>query len=162
MSYLGFIGEEATAAEFYGGAAGVSRSLAAPPKPTWHPTEKKISKRKSRASKRAATTYITVDVATFREMVQQVTGGRVTGGAGAAAEGGAVAAPPFSDYLPTLDTSSFLLESFAASSPSQGSSFSPPPPPPMDGGAAFLLEPPPPPPPAAFHCFPTLESWRVV
>ncbi|KAL5059102.1 hypothetical protein RYX36_030706 [Vicia faba] len=82
----------------------------------------KISKRKSRASKRSLTTFITADPANFREMVQQVTGARfcggsnfpmapivkpephrmVTGGGRFSMEGGS--------YLPTLDTSAFLLE----------------------------------------------------
>ncbi|XP_058740141.1 calmodulin-binding protein 25-like [Vicia villosa] len=80
----------------------------------------KISKRKSRASKRSLTTFITADPANFREMVQQVTGARfgagsnfsmapivkpephrmVTGGGRFSTEG----------CLPTLDTSAFLLD----------------------------------------------------
>ncbi|MQK22112.1 VQ motif-containing protein, partial [Escherichia coli] len=36
----------------------------------------KVSKRKSRASKRSQTTFITADPANFRQMVQQVTGVR--------------------------------------------------------------------------------------
>ncbi|XP_022983863.1 calmodulin-binding protein 25-like [Cucurbita maxima] len=83
------------------------------------PTRGKISKRKSRASKKNHTTFITADPANFRQMVQQVTGVRfgntqlqippvlkpepqrptvsfaVCGGASAG--------------LPTLDTSAFLL-----------------------------------------------------
>ncbi|CAK8543006.1 unnamed protein product [Lathyrus sativus] len=84
----------------------------------------KISKRKSRASKRSLTTFITADPANFREMVQQVTGARfgagsnismapivkpeplrmvgVTGGGRFSTEGGGC--------LPTLDTSAFLLD----------------------------------------------------
>ncbi|KAK9987010.1 hypothetical protein SO802_031961 [Lithocarpus litseifolius] len=81
----------------------------------------KVSKRKSRASKRSQTTFITADAANFRQMVQQVTGvrfgnassvpmvpilkpepqrpgNRLPGGGG----GGAC--------LPTLDTSAFLLD----------------------------------------------------
>lgn len=82
----------------------------------------KVSKRKSRASKRSQTTFITADAANFRQMVQQVTGvrfgnassvpmvpilkpepqrpgNRFPGG------GGGVGA-----CLPTLDTSAFLLD----------------------------------------------------
>lgn len=85
----------------------------------------KVSKRKSRASKRSQTTFITADAANFRQMVQQVTGvrfgnaspvpmvpilkpepqrpgNRLPGGGGGAAGGGAC--------LPTLDTSAFLLD----------------------------------------------------
>jgi len=83
----------------------------------------KISKRKSRASKRSQTTFITADPANFRQMVQQVTGVRfgsgsnvsmaplvkpephrvvgVTGGGRFTTGGGC---------LPTLDTSAFLLQ----------------------------------------------------
>ncbi|XP_042052213.1 calmodulin-binding protein 25-like [Salvia splendens] len=39
----------------------------------------RVSKRKSRASKRAATTFIAADPANFRQMVQQVTGVRFSG-----------------------------------------------------------------------------------
>lgn len=85
----------------------------------------KVSKRKSRASKRSQTTFITADAANFRQMVQQVTGvrfgnaspvpmvpilkpepqrpgNRLPGGGGGGAGGGAC--------LPTLDTSAFLLD----------------------------------------------------
>ncbi|KAJ0099524.1 hypothetical protein Patl1_21066 [Pistacia atlantica] len=40
------------------------------------PNSGKISKRKSRASKRTQTTFITADPANFRQMVQQVTGAK--------------------------------------------------------------------------------------
>ncbi|KAJ1404510.1 hypothetical protein SESBI_26495 [Sesbania bispinosa] len=83
----------------------------------------KISKRKSRTSKRSQTTFITADPANFRQMVQQVTGVRfggshmpmapavlkpepqramgIAGGRFPAAGAGC---------LPTLDTSAFLLD----------------------------------------------------
>jgi len=80
----------------------------------------KISKRKSRASKRSQTTFITADPANFRQMVQQVTGVRF----GAAAPVAPAVLKPepqrpagniarFSGgagCLPTLDTSAFLLD----------------------------------------------------
>ncbi|KAK7377990.1 hypothetical protein VNO80_03426 [Phaseolus coccineus] len=83
-------------------------------------TTGKISKRKSRASKRSQTTFITADPANFRQMVQQVTGVRF----GAAAPIAPAVLKPepqrpagniarFSGgagCLPTLDTSAFLLD----------------------------------------------------
>lgn len=131
--------------------------------PAISPTGRKISKRKSRATKRSTTTYITADPANFREMVQQVTGIRFGGRSPELAEmvykpepkmsaGGLVALQ--GGRLPTLDTSSFLLESAAPSPPSTGSSFGSSA---LDGGASgFDLEPP------SFPYFPTLESWRVM
>ncbi|MCI25842.1 hypothetical protein A2U01_0047033, partial [Trifolium medium] len=84
----------------------------------------KISKRKSRASKRSQTTFITADPANFRQMVQQVTGVRF--GAGSNVSMASVVKPEphrvmgvtgggrFSatgvGCLPTLDTSAFLLD----------------------------------------------------
>jgi hypothetical protein len=84
----------------------------------------KISKRKSRASKRSQTTFITADPANFRQMVQQVTGVRF--GAGSNISMASVVKPEphrvmgvtgvgrFSatgaGCLPTLDTSAFLLD----------------------------------------------------
>ncbi|KAK7286642.1 hypothetical protein RJT34_21782 [Clitoria ternatea] len=82
----------------------------------------KITKRKSRASKRSQTTYITADPTNFRQMVQQVTGVRF-GGAGmpmapavvkpepqrAVGVGGG-RLPAGAGCLPTLDTSAFLLD----------------------------------------------------
>ncbi|KAM3738619.1 hypothetical protein ACB098_09G143800 [Castanea mollissima] len=82
----------------------------------------KVSKRKSRASKRSQTTFITADAANFRQMVQQVTGVRFGNASpvpmvpilkpepqrpgnrlpGVGGGGGAC--------LPTLDTSAFLLD----------------------------------------------------
>ncbi|KAI3694954.1 hypothetical protein L1987_77940 [Smallanthus sonchifolius] len=67
-------------------------------------------KRKSRASKRAMTTFIHTDPANFRQMVQEVTGVKLPG---------PVVKPepvrrPFSNklqgLLPTLDTSAYLLD----------------------------------------------------
>ncbi|XP_030525839.1 calmodulin-binding protein 25-like [Rhodamnia argentea] len=87
----------------------------------------KVSKRKSRASKRSQTTYITADPANFRQMVQQVTGARFVGaGLQVSAPilkpepqrpcgGRLVAASVASGCLPTLDTSAFLLDHPAVS-----------------------------------------------
>ncbi|KAG9454976.1 hypothetical protein H6P81_007880 [Aristolochia fimbriata] len=75
----------------------------------------KISKRKSRASKRSPTTFITADPANFRQMVQQVTGVRL--GNGQVPVSAAVVKPEpqravnrLQGCLPTLDTSAFLLD----------------------------------------------------
>lgn len=120
---------------------------------------KKIAKRKPRASKRASTTYITADVDSFRQMVQQVTGARI-GGNGRLPISSILKPEPrrpvdrFQQVscLPTLDTSAFLLD--------PTSSFMHPPPagsitasyPPSavagDGGYGF----------DSFCGFPTLES----
>ncbi|KAI3421601.1 VQ domain-containing protein, partial [Psidium guajava] len=114
------------------------RLLPPPPLP-WRPTRRprrrsgsgspsppsgKVSKRKSRASKRSQTTYITADPANFREMVQQVTGARFLGaGLQASAPilkpepqrpGGGRLVAAVSGCLPTLDTSAFLLDRHAA------------------------------------------------
>ncbi|KAK4377866.1 hypothetical protein RND71_004162 [Anisodus tanguticus] len=77
-------------------------------------SNKKIVKRKPRASKRPSTTYITADVDSFRQMVQQVTGvsnGHVT-------VCSILKPEPRRPVdlvqpvccLPTLDTSAFLLD----------------------------------------------------
>ncbi|XVF40858.1 hypothetical protein PTKIN_Ptkin01aG0150400 [Pterospermum kingtungense] len=132
------------------------------------PPTGKVSKRKSRASKRSQTTFITADPANFRLMVQQVTGVRfgqaqmplspilkpepqrpgsrlpIGGGPGC---------------LPTLDTSAFLLDhqqpasvSVAETSlfPFQSSIVA-------EGvastGATLDSD--------TFPSFPTLESWKV-
>ncbi|XP_055807248.1 calmodulin-binding protein 25-like [Solanum dulcamara] len=82
---------------------------------------KKIVKRKPRASKRASTTYITADVDSFRQMVQQVTGARIgeNGNGNRQLSVSSILKPeprrpvdrvqPVS-CLPTLDTSAFLLD----------------------------------------------------
>ncbi|XP_009606727.1 calmodulin-binding protein 25-like [Nicotiana tomentosiformis] len=88
---------------------------------------KKIVKRKTRASKRASTTYITADVDSFRQMVQQVTGVRM-GGNGHVTVASILKPEPRRPVdrvqqvscLPTLDTSAFLLDptsSFMAQPP---------------------------------------------
>ncbi|XWS43010.1 hypothetical protein CRYUN_Cryun16bG0063800 [Craigia yunnanensis] len=113
------------------------------------PSTGKVSKRKSRASKRSQTTFITADPANFRQMVQQVTGvrfgnapmslssilkqepqrpgSRLPNGAGPLC-------------LPTLDTSSFLLDH---QQPSSG----------VVVGSSLDCD--------TFPSFPTLESWKV-
>ncbi|OMO90772.1 VQ motif-containing protein [Corchorus capsularis] len=86
----------------------------------------KVSKRKTRASKRSQTTFITADPANFRQMVQQVTGVRFGNvqmsmnpilkpepqrlGGGGRLPNGAVGAGVGAGCLPTLDTSAFLLD----------------------------------------------------
>ncbi|KAG5252634.1 VQ motif-containing family protein [Salix suchowensis] len=121
----------------------------------------RVSKRKSRASKRSQTTFISADPANFRQMVQQVTGVRfnnsqvsmwpVQGGSGC---------------LPTLDTSAFLLDhhqqqvvmgSTPGSSPGSGPvSFTQPMMGGSGGGSSGGLDF------DTFSSFPTLESWKVV
>ena len=144
------------------------------------PPSGKISKRKSRASKRSQTTFITADPANFRQMVQQVTGVRF-GGAGqpiAPAAGvvkpepqrasGLARFPAGAGCLPTLDTSAFLLDhhqqvvgpSSVNSGPATGLSGPGPLPfaqPLLDASfasAGLDFD--------TFSSFPTLESWKVM
>lgn len=132
-----------------------------------------MAKRKSRASKRSQTTFITADPANFRQMVQQVTGVRF-GNAEMAVVAPILKPEPqrpgsrlmMGGWLPTLDTSAFLLDhdqenvgmgtggsgvglgpgplGFESSVVSDGSS----------GAAGLDFE--------TFACFPTLESWKVM
>ncbi|KAK6778858.1 hypothetical protein RDI58_025576 [Solanum bulbocastanum] len=122
---------------------------------------KKIVKRKPRASKRASTTYITADVDSFRQMVQQVTGARISGNGQLSVSSILKPEPrrpvdrvqPVS-CLPTLDTSAFLLDptsSFMHQPPAVAGSVAPVRQPSavvVDGGYGF----------DSFCGFPTLES----
>ncbi|KAK9289475.1 hypothetical protein L1049_007630 [Liquidambar formosana] len=129
----------------------------------------KITKRKSRASKRCQTTFITADPANFRQMVQQVTGVRF----GTTQMPMAPILKPepqrpgnrLHGCLPTLDTSAFLLDRhqqqhqvmgpITSSAAVQGHvSFTPPPMMVTDGGAGLDFD--------TFPSFPTLESWKVM
>ncbi|GFZ09355.1 VQ motif-containing protein [Actinidia rufa] len=114
------------------------------------------TKRKSRASKRTTTTFITADPANFRQMVQQVTGVRFGGQQMAVSP---VLKPEpqrpvvSQGCLPTLDTSAFLLEQVVSVRPSLNVV-----PPALvgegGGGGGFDFE--------SFSSFPTLESWKVM
>lgn len=144
----------------------------------------KISKRKSRASKRSQTTFITADPANFRQMVQQVTGVRFGVGSMAPAvlkpepqravgfAGGARLPAAGSGCLPTLDTSAFLLDHHLhhqVVGPDSAAGDGPGGPGPLQFGqhvgaldeASSLAS-------AAgldfetFSSFPTLESWKVM
>lgn len=131
------------------------------------PPSGKITKRKSRASKRSPTTYITADPANFRQMVQQVTGIRFA--AGQMPIGSLLKPEPQRPVgvlnplqpgclLPTLDTSAFLLDHQQPAAVGGQSSlgFGPPPPPAVaeGGGAGFDFD--------GLSCFPTLDSWKVM
>lgn len=132
----------------------------------------KVKKRKSRASKRSTTTYITADAAHFRQMVQQVTGFKFGGAAGQVPIAAHILKPEPqravqrlqpSGCLPTLDTSAFLLDQSKQAQTVDAATATPllhpatliPPPaaPRMDGDAscasAFDLD--------FFSSFPTLE-----
>lgn len=141
----------------------------------------KITKRKSRASKRSTTTFITADPANFRQMVQQVTGVRFGGNCQLPVNPvlkPEPQRPPVNRLqagcLPTLDTSAFLLDLSTNNQQQQqhhhhqaGSapglvvqpqvavSIAPPPSPAVvaDGvSSGFDFE--------SFCTFPTLESWN--
>ncbi|KAJ4848100.1 hypothetical protein Tsubulata_023521 [Turnera subulata] len=144
----------------------------------------KVSKRKSRASKRSQTTFITADPANFRQMVQQVTGVRFGGNSQLPVvpvlkpephrppPGGRSVAAAAAACLPTLDTSAFLLDQHqlllgSVSGPglpvgSGPQSFGTQPQTlPADsgtaaaaGGGGFGFD--------TFSGFPTLESWKVM
>lgn len=128
----------------------------------------KISKRKSRASRRNTTTYITADVDNFRDMVQQVTG--VQFGRNGQLPVAHVLKPeplrvvsrlqPGSCFLPTLDTSAFLLDHVAqeqqivdpAIAIGSVAASTPPPDVVVDGGSCGFDF-------GSFCGFPTLESF---
>ncbi|XP_038903325.1 calmodulin-binding protein 25-like [Benincasa hispida] len=134
------------------------------------PTAGKGSKRKSRASKRNHTTFITADPANFRQMVQQVTGVRF---GNSQIQIPAVVKPEpqrasarfavcGGDGLPTLDTSAFLLNGHHQQSSGSGSeithpgplSFGPDLSLPNNGPIGSDFD--------TFSSFPTLESWKAV
>jgi len=132
----------------------------------------KVSKRKSRASKRSQTTFITADPSNFRQMVQQVTGVRFGNSPvpvvpilkpepqrlGSRLQG--------AGCMPTLDTSAFLLDHHqqqvvgpnsaagavtGVSGPgplSFGTNMG------LGDGGGFDFD--------TFPSFPTLESWKVM
>lgn len=121
----------------------------------------KITKRKSRASKKNTTTFINADASNFRQMVQQVTG--VKFGNGQVPVANVLKPEPqrmvnrFQGCLPTLDTSAFLLDHHVnapvmSQQPVMG--FTPASGAAEGGGAGFDFE--------AFSGFPTLESWKVM
>lgn len=125
-------------------------------------TGAKITKRKSRASKRSQTTFITADPANFRQMVQQVTGVRF--GHSQLPVNPILKPEPkrpvnrLISCLPTLDTSEFLLDHHqqhvvGPATATQGAmTFQPVG---ADGGSTGLdFE--------TFPSFPTLESWKVM
>ncbi|XP_022888057.1 calmodulin-binding protein 25-like [Olea europaea var. sylvestris] len=122
----------------------------------------KITKRKSRTSKRAAaTTFITADAANFRQMVQQVTGLRF-GGLNPAAQ--VLKPQPLPQRamnhmqdggcLPTLDTSAFLLGQVGSTSFQSVELPAGNVPPSPSGAGGFEYD--------SFFSFPTLESWKAV
>ncbi|CAM8975901.1 unnamed protein product [Rhodiola kirilowii] len=120
----------------------------------------RITKRKSRATKKNQTTFITADPANFRQMVQQVTGIRLDTASSPLSHPETTLRPiagrllyNANCQLPTLDTSnSFLLE-HNQQQISQSSSGAL-----VDGETGYG---------ASYHgfgiaSFPTLESWKVM
>lgn len=115
----------------------------------------KITKRKSRASRRNTTTYITADVDNFRHMVQQVTGAKF-GGDGQLPVAHVLKPEPqrvvnrlqLGTCLPTLDTSALLLGPTSTVPPTT----QPPAGVVVDGGSCGYDF-------SSFSGFPTLESF---
>ncbi|KAK1294767.1 hypothetical protein QJS10_CPA16g01233 [Acorus calamus] len=113
-----------------------------PPSPS-----SRVSKRKSRASKRSPTTFITADPSNFRQMVQQVTGVRI----GAPAAESVMKPEPQrvqqgGCLLPMLDTSAIPVSDGAMGGHVASGSGS--------DALGFDFE--------LFASFPTLESWGVM
>lgn len=112
----------------------------------------RVAKRKSRPSKRAATTtFYAADPENFMRMVQEVTGVRIGGASGRSASAAAVSRPEprrLADGFPTLDTSAaFMIDSSASSLVSTPYA--------ANGGAAENYF-------DSLCSFPTLESWEAV
>ncbi|KAL8489183.1 hypothetical protein ACS0TY_025179 [Phlomoides rotata] len=139
-----------------------NETLPLKPRRTLPPPSGRVAKRKSRASKRATTTFINADPANFRQMVQQVTGVRFGGLNGQLLEAPVLKPEPqrainqlyTAADLPTFDSSAFMLGGSGSSLVAQ-----PPTPPSVlsDGrtrvaGLDF----------DSFCSFPTLESWKVM
>ncbi|XP_072959913.1 calmodulin-binding protein 25-like [Typha angustifolia] len=116
----------------------------------------RVGKRKSRASKRTPTTYITADPANFREMVQQVTGIRL-GSESIPADPVSKPEPQRtvqqSCLLPTLDTSALWLNRASSVEPVDAFGIGSYAPVGVDS-SAFDFE--------ALPSFPTLDSWGVM
>ncbi|KAL0896599.1 hypothetical protein Bca101_080560 [Brassica carinata] len=141
-------------------------------------TQGKAMKRRSRASKKPHTTFITADPSNFRQMVQQVTGAKYTNDTSSMLFAPIVRPEPHrlvdslssiitsehhSTAVPTLDTSSFLSTHHQENLFAAGNTIS------SDavgltsakanaksgGGLAAEFDPP-------YPTFPTLESWKVM
>lgn len=118
------------------------------------PSGGRVAKRKSRPSKRAAsTTFLAVDPENFMQMVQEVTGVRLGGASELLASAAALRPEPRRSAgggFPTLDTSAFMLGgSTSLVSPPYAAA--------ADGGARSserYLD--------SLCSFPTLESWEAV
>ncbi|CAA3013564.1 calmodulin-binding protein 25-like [Olea europaea var. sylvestris] len=143
--------------------SGGSECEASVSKPRTVGLTRKITKRKSRASKGATTTFISADPANFRQMVQQMTGARLGGMNGQLPVTQVLKPEPQrpvnrlqpSGGLSTLDTSSFLLSQTRRHQVDPISYLVAQPPATVvtDGGSGGL----------DFNSlcnFPTLESWK--
>ncbi|WOL06800.1 hypothetical protein Cni_G15534 [Canna indica] len=128
-----------------------------PRNPLAPPSAGRVSKRKSRASKRSPTTYINADPANFREMVQRVTGVQLSGEPGEPLvkpeplRPAAARAALQQVCLPTLDTSAFFLDRGPARPSTEAGSVRLP----AEHEPIFDFD-------ALAPAFPTLESWSVM
>lgn len=128
------------------------------------PPSGKITKRKSRASKRSPTTFITADPENFRQMVQQVTGVRFNSSSVSGQVGSILKPEPQRPVgvvnrlqtgcvLPTLDTSAFFLDHNQQVMGPGLVEFGPPAVVGQGGGGPRMDF-------DGFTGFPTLESWN--
>ncbi|EPS59072.1 hypothetical protein M569_15738, partial [Genlisea aurea] len=125
-----------------------NESTAAVKAPRAGPTPSgRVAKRRSRASKRALTTFINADPANFRQMVQQVTGAGFPAGQFATAQLLKPEPLRLRHVVPAMDSSSFFCDGAAAVMAATGTA---------DGGAGTALDF------DSFCSFPTLESWKVM
>ncbi|KAL6657220.1 hypothetical protein ACP70R_005000 [Stipagrostis hirtigluma subsp. patula] len=113
-------------------------------------------KRRSRASKRAPTTYISTDPANFRIMVQQITGAQPDPGSPAAADAAGCAVLPSASAFDAVSSSMLLAAAGTGALPA--GAFGNPLLMAATGDASSLHH----------HnqeqqpCFPTLDSWNVM
>ncbi|ESQ52819.1 hypothetical protein EUTSA_v10017173mg [Eutrema salsugineum] len=137
---------------------------------------KATTKRRSRASKKSQTTFITADPSNFRQMVQQVTGAKFIGDSSSVIFAPLVKPEPHrlvnrlpcvssekSTAVPTLDTSAFLSnhhqDNLSVGNNFSGSAAVGLPPSKTratadTGGSAAEID--------TYPNFPTLESWKVM
>lgn len=126
-------------------------------------TQGKATKRRSRASKKSQTTFITADPSNFRQMVQQVTGAKYIDHSSSFGMFAPIVKPePLrlscgpSDAVPMLDTSAFLSNHHQENLAVSGNSLPSAKPSATVNGGGSVVEY------DTNSTFPTLESWKVM